>query len=363
MIQGSVNDKYKVAPFYVFFLVHPLQIGIGLLNFQRDLAKAAGTDGWISILLAGLIVHIFIWLIYKIFSMVPGDIISANNYVFGKWIGHFFSLLFILYFFILGMTIIIGYINVIHLWMFPVVPSWAFCCVLLVLIYYINTGGFRTVTGIAFLSVVVSYWLLFVPFYGLKYGNFTNFLPIFDHTLLEIMKGTRSVSLTMLGFEMILMFYPFIKNAETSQKYAHGGALATTLLTLFVYFVSVIFYSQKQLALTLWPTLTMTSIIELPFIQRFEYIFIAWWAIVIIPNMVIYLWAASRGVKRLFNVQQKYPLWVMSIIILLITIFTLDIDSFYILNKIINPYSVCFLVLYLPLLLVFIKIKKWRNRL
>ncbi|MBT2632947.1 GerAB/ArcD/ProY family transporter, partial [Bacillus sp. ISL-101] len=58
--------------------------------------------------------HILIWLIYKIFSIVPGDIISTNNHAFGKWIGSFFSLLFILYFFVLGMTIIIGYINVIH---------------------------------------------------------------------------------------------------------------------------------------------------------------------------------------------------------------------------------------------------------
>ncbi|TKH09571.1 hypothetical protein FC678_16955 [Peribacillus simplex] len=363
MNQASVNEKYKVSPFYVFFLVHTMQIGLGVLNFQRDLAKATGRDGWISILLAGLIVHILIWLIYKIFSIVPGDIISANNYALGKWIGNFFSLLFIIYLFVLGMTIIIGYINVVHIWMFEEVPSWALALVLLILIYYINAGGFRTVTGIAFLTVIGSYWLLFVPLYGFKYADFTSILPIFDHTLIEIMKGTRSISLSMLGFEMILMFYPFIKNAESSKKYAHGGALATTLLLLLIYFVSTVFYSQKQLALTLWPTLTLTSVIEFAFIQRFEYITVSWWAIVIISNMVIPLWAASRGVKRLFNVQQKYPLWVMSIIILLVSIFFFDVDSLYILNKIINPYSVGFLVLYLPLLLVFISIKKRRERL
>ncbi|MGG0413413.1 GerAB/ArcD/ProY family transporter [Peribacillus simplex] len=359
----AINDKYKVSPFYVFFLVHAMQVGLNLLSFQRDLAKATGTDGWISILLAGLTVHILIWLIYKIFSMVPGDIIYANNHAFGKWIGNLFSLIFILYFFVLGMTIITGYIEVIHIWMFEEVPSWALSLVFLILIYYINTGGFRTVTGIAFFAIILSYWLLFVPFYGLKFADFTNLLPIFDHTLLEIMKGTRSTSFSMLGFEMVLMFYPFIKNAETSKKYAHGGALLTTLLTLLMYLVSIVFYSQKHLTITIWPTLTMTSVIELPFIQRFEYIMVSWWVIVIIPNMVIPLWAASRGIKRLFNVEQKYPLWVMSIIILLINIFFFDRDALYILNKIINPYSMCFIVLYLPLLLVFIKIKKWRKRL
>ncbi|MCK2000838.1 spore germination protein [[Brevibacterium] frigoritolerans] len=363
MNRASVNEKYKVSPFYVLFLMHSMQTGLGVLNFQRDLSKATGTDGWISILLAGLIIHIFIWLIYKIFSFVPGDIISANNYALGKWIGNFFSLLFILYFFVLGMTIIIGYINVVHIWMFDEVPSWVLASVFLILIYYINTGGFRTVTGIAFLSVIGSYWLLFVPLYGFKYADFTSFLPVFDHTLIEIMKGIKSISLSMLGFEMILMYYPFIKNAETSKKYAHGGVLATTLLNLLIYCVSSVFFSEKQLDITLFPTLTMSSVIELPFIQRFEYIFVSWWAIVIIPNMVIPLWAASRGIKRLFNVQQKYPLWVMSTIILFVSIFFFDIDSLFVLNKIINPYSVCFIVLYLPLLLVLISIKKWRKRL
>ncbi|WP_249597995.1 GerAB/ArcD/ProY family transporter [Peribacillus frigoritolerans] len=362
MNQAGVNEKYKVSPFYVFFLVHSMQTGVGVLSFQRVLAKTTGTDGWISILLAGLIVHILIWVIYKIFSIVPGDIISANNQAFGKWVGNFFSLLFILYFFFLSMTVMISYINVIHVWMFEEVPSWAFAVVFMVLIYYIHTGGFRTITGIAFLSVLLTYWLLFVLFYVMKYSEFTNLLPVFHHTLLDILKGTRSTSLTLLGFEMIVMYYPFIKNAKTSQKYAHWGALTTTLITVFVYLVSLVFYSQKQLELTIWPTLSMTSIIELPFIQRFEYINVSWWAIIIIPNMTIALWSASRGFKRLFNVQQKYPLWGMSIIILLTNVFIFDIDSLYILNKIIDPYGVLFIALYLPLLLLIIYIKKLRKR-
>ncbi|MFJ7755082.1 GerAB/ArcD/ProY family transporter [Peribacillus muralis] len=362
MNQAGVNEKFKVSPFYVFFLVHSMQTGVGVLSFQRVLAKSAGTDGWISILLAGLIVHTFIWIIYKIFSIVPGDIISASNHAFGKWVGNFFSLLFILYCFLLGMTIINSYINVIHVWMFSEVPSWAFAFVFMTLIYYIITGGFRTITGIAFLTVAVSYWLIFVPFYGLKYSEFTNILPIFDHTLLEILKGTRSTSLSLIGFEMILMYYPFLKNAGTSQKFAHGGALLSTLLALLIYMVSIVFYSERQLELTLWPTLTITSIIEFPFIQRFEYIIISWWTIIIIPNMVIPLWSASRGLKRMFDIQQKYPLWVMFSLILLVNIFFFDIDSLYILNKIINPYCVSFLIIYLPLLYICLQIKKSKKR-
>lgn len=361
MNQVNVNEKYKVSPFYVFFLVHSMQTGIGVLNFQRLLAKSSGTDGWISILLAGLIVHLLIWIIYKIFSVIPGDIIYVNHQTFGKVIGNFFSLIIILYFLLIGMIVMISYINVIHLWLFDEVASWAFALVFLILIYYILTGGFRTITGIAFLSVMLSFWLTFVLFYAMKYSEITNLLPIFDHHFLEIVKGVEDTSLTMIGFEMILMFYPFIKDAKTSQKFAHGGALTTTLLTLFIYTITIIFYSQKQLQLTIWPTLTMTSVIQLPFIQRFEYITVSWWAFVVIPNMTLSLWAASRGFKVLLNVPQKYPLWVLSIFILLINIVFFDVDTLYILNKMINPYYILFFILYLPFLLVIIYLKKMRN--
>lgn len=361
MNQASVNDNNKVSPFYVFFLVHSMQTGIGVLSFQRYLAKSTGTDGWISILLAGLIVHLLIWVIYKIFSIVPGDIISANNQAFGKWVGNFFSLFFSLYFLIFGMTVMISYINVLHLWMFEEVAGWAFALVFLLLIYYINTGGFRTITGISFLSSILTFWLVFILFYAMKYSEFTNLLPIFDHSLRDILKGSRDTSLTLIGFELILMFYPFIKDAKTSQKFAHGGALTTTIITVFVYLISFVFYSQQQLELTIWPTLTMTSIVQFPFIQRFEYIYVSWWAIIILPNITISLWAASRGFKRLFNVKQKYPLWGMSFFILLINIFIFDTESLYVLNKIINPYYLLFLILYLPFLLIVLYIKKLRN--
>ncbi|MBR8644781.1 GerAB/ArcD/ProY family transporter [[Brevibacterium] frigoritolerans] len=160
----------------------------------------------------------------------------------------------------------------------------------------------------------------------------------------------------MLGFEMILMYYPFIKNAERSQKYAHGGVVLTTLLSLLLYFVSIVFYSQKQLTLTLWPTLTLTSIIELPLIQRFEYITVSWWTIIIIP-IWSFLYGLPAGGQALIQCPAKVSLMgnVHNHTTCEYTFY--DIDSLYILNKIINPYIVCFIVIYLPLLFVFISIK------
>ncbi|MGM3088973.1 GerAB/ArcD/ProY family transporter, partial [Bacillus cereus group sp. BC328] len=39
-----------VSDFYVFFLIFSNVIGIGILNFQREIAKDAGYDAWLSII-------------------------------------------------------------------------------------------------------------------------------------------------------------------------------------------------------------------------------------------------------------------------------------------------------------------------
>ncbi|MFB8734824.1 GerAB/ArcD/ProY family transporter [Bacillus sp. SL00103] len=65
------------------------------------------------------------------------------------------------------------------------------------------------------------------------------------------------------------------------------GAIFTTCLNLLTFLVSIAYYSSAQLKLTKWPTLTLTSIVKAPFIQRFEFIEVSLWLFLIVPNMAI----------------------------------------------------------------------------
>ncbi|WP_312024049.1 GerAB/ArcD/ProY family transporter, partial [Lysinibacillus sp. D4A3_S15] len=40
-----------------------------------------------------------------------------------------------------------------------------------------------------------------------------------------------------------------------------------------------------------------------PFVERFEFIAVCFWMLIIIPNMCLYLWAAYRGVIRFVNIR------------------------------------------------------------
>ncbi|WP_199795793.1 GerAB/ArcD/ProY family transporter, partial [Bacillus thuringiensis] len=47
-----INKAYQISPIYVFFLIHSAQFGAGVLGFARIVAKKAGYDAWIGVVLA-----------------------------------------------------------------------------------------------------------------------------------------------------------------------------------------------------------------------------------------------------------------------------------------------------------------------
>lgn len=316
-MEELVPEKAKVSPFLVFFLVHTMQLGIGVLGFQRIIALTAGYDAWISVIFAGLSIHMILWMMYKILETVDGDIITAHSFVFGKKIGKLLSLPFVLYFLMIALTLLRTFIEVVQVWMFQDMStfwySFAFCG----LAIYIIFGGFRTVTGVAFFGVVLPAYLILTFFFTIPYADVRNLLPIFDHSIKDLVMASYQMSLTYLGYEVLLFFYPYIKDPQKSKKWAHLGVLYTTVLYTLLTFVTFTYFSEGQLQKNIWATLTMWKVVEMPFVERFEYIGIANWNIIILPNFCIALWCGSRIVKRVTHIKQKYGVLFLAMITLI----------------------------------------------
>jgi spore germination protein (amino acid permease) len=310
----TIPDRLKVSPFFSFYLVQAIQIGVGILGFQRVLTKAVGNDAWMSVILGGIGVHVVIWMIYQILNKQDGDITDVHRVLFGKWIGSAFSILLVFYFCLLTMTVLRLYIEVVQVWVFPGIRISLFSIVILIIVFYIVNGGLRTVTGISVLGVVLPAYLLFSLFYPLKYAFFENLLPIFDHSVLEILSSTKQITLSVLGFETLLFYYPFFKDPKKSQKWAHLGSASTIFVYLAVMIVSIAYFSEEQLIRNIWATLTMLKIVQLPFVERIEYVAISSWLFVILPNLCLAMWSASRGAKRVFKKRQR-PLLVVLLVL------------------------------------------------
>ncbi|PGL72573.1 GerAB/ArcD/ProY family transporter [Bacillus sp. AFS055030] len=351
--------RQQVSPYLLFFIITSSQIGVGVLGFQRIIAKDAGYDAWISVLIAGVFVHVVLWFMFKLLSNAKGDIIDAHTQLFGKIVGSFFSLIILLYFIVAAISVLRLYIEIIQVWMFPTIQTWLLGIIILLLCYYIISGGFRVVVGMAFLSGIftaVLYTLLFhLPH---KYIHIDNIFPILDHSFIDLMKSAKQSNYTMAGFEILLMVFPFIRNANSCQKFAQWGVGFSTLIFTLSAFTTFLLLSEKQIEHIIWSRIYIAKLIQFPFIERFEYILISTFLIKVISILTLLLWSSSRGIKLIFKWKQKYVLIIISLVIIIVCQFLEsrnEINSF---TDYTSKISLCLFYIYIPILSIIYMFKK-----
>ncbi|RAT99308.1 GerAB/ArcD/ProY family transporter [Brevibacillus sp. Leaf182] len=317
-INIDVSKGNTISAYLAGLLVHGAQLGMGILGFQRIIAKEAGHDAWISVILAGLVTHLTLWIIIKTMQKYPSaDIYGIQDDVFGRWLGTAVSIIFIIYFILTAGIILRSYIEVVQTWVFPNLPTWILAGIILFLAYYTIVGGIRVIAGYTFFSIIATAWLVFDLYFPLEFARWEYLFPIMDTSFGNLFKGMMAMSLTSVGFEVLYVVYPYVQNKDRVNKSAQLAVLVTYLIYLLVMIVSLVFFSQGQLMRTIWATLNLQKMVYLPILERFELVVISLWLIVILPNIMLYLWCSARGLKRLFSFNLRSSLyWILSVIYL-----------------------------------------------
>lgn len=307
-----MNNKLQINPAQtfnaplLFFIVTKVQIGVGVYGFQSLIYTDAKQDSWISIIISFLASHIIVFIMFKILEMYDSnDVYGINLDLFGKYLGNFLNFLLSVYCGTIFFTIINNFTEVMVTWVFPDInPSFIVFTVLLLVIYTF-TGGLRVIIGLCFIGFFLPQWMLAILLYPLEFANTNYLFPIFDNDVISLLKGAYAMSFTIVGFEALTTLYPYVKEKKKAQLYVQLGLFYTMIVYLFVMFVSLVFFSGEQLQRVVWATLSLFSIVRLPFFERIEIFTVCFWIIVILPNLCIYAWSAYRGFSRIIKVNEK----------------------------------------------------------
>ncbi|MBS4208485.1 GerAB/ArcD/ProY family transporter [Bacillus sp. FJAT-50079] len=355
----------QISPYLVFFVIHAMQIGIGILGFQRDIAKTAGYDSWLSVIIGTICALISLFIMFKVLELGKDDLADTHYFVYGKIFGRLFNMITSLYFIGVAIAIIRTYIEILQVWLFEDLSVFWFSFSFLLLAIYIINGGFRTIVGIAFFSVILPFYLYFIFLFAVPYSDYSDFLPLLHHSFSKIIKASFQLSLSFIGYEALLIFSPFIEDRQKAKKWAYLGILMTGFIYLYITFISFGFYSEPQLSHIIWATPSLWKIVKFSFLWRFEYIGISTWFLVILPNICITLWCASRLMKKTIKITQRKALFLISFIVLIASSFFETRQQIITFLNLMGNIGIIFNFIYVPLLLLFIfiarKVKKAEN--
>ncbi|MEC0264534.1 GerAB/ArcD/ProY family transporter [Paenibacillus anseongense] len=301
---------YMYSSFLLIFLVHDAQVGVGLPGFQRIVYRDAGHDAWLAVLAAGLVNQLIVWIMIRTLRKFGDkDLYDIHVMVYGKTIGYSMNLIYIGYFVFAMVIELRNYVEMIQVWLFPAAPQWVLSLLIGCAVFYGVRGGLRTIVGTSFVFICLTLWLNLLLYFPLRYSEWNRLLPLMEADAGQFAKGILSNFFTMTGFEILYFIYTYAKDKTKVQLYAQLGIVSVTIVYTSVMIVSIVFFSGGELLKTNWATFTMLKVIKFPFLERFEFIGVSLWLMVILPNLLFFCWAASRGVKRIFAWQQKYWLY------------------------------------------------------
>lgn len=357
-INVNPPERLLFNAFLVMFILHTAQTGVGIAGLPRIIYKEANRDAWISVLLTGVLVSIVIFLMVKMLeSYESADLYGIHMDIYGKWVSKAFNLLYIIYYLSVTYVILMNYIEMVQAWIFPKMPTWLLMGLLLFLMVYGVLGGIRVVVGIAFLGLILAFWLLFMIYTPIKYMDFNHLQPVLTSSGKEILMGIYKSSFSIIGFELLLFIYPYVKEKKKVLKYALIGAGYSTFLFTLVTVVSIGFFSEDALLKTIWPVLSMFKILRIPNLERFEFIAVSFWMLVILPNICLFFWTATRGMKRVFNFSQKKAIYIFSTLLWVLSLVVSDRLTMNTLTDKVGTTSFILVFIYPCLLFIIVKLK------
>lgn len=316
-VNFPVKRGEQIRAFYLFYIMFGIQVGAGFLSAPRHVFKEAQQDAWISILIAYFFMLLTTMVMFKILSRYENaDIFGIQVHIFGNWFGKLLGGILILFFTSELLSILLSYIEIVQIFIYPTMPSFVMGLLMLILVFYSVIGGIRIVTGVVFLFVILSPWffpLLYDPILRMESSHF---LPILEASTTDLLKGARTTAYSFLGLEILFVIYPFIDNKERAKMPTYLGLTASALVILITTIISIGYFSPNDFDLLIWPVVILFKSVSFTFMERFDYFVVAEWMMVTLPTAILLMWAITFGTKRLFQIKEKTTLTVVSLILL-----------------------------------------------
>ncbi|SEM71370.1 spore germination protein (amino acid permease) [Paenisporosarcina quisquiliarum] len=301
----SQKNLKVLGVYHVIFLVQNTMVGTGLLSAPQRLSVL----GYSQILMPiyfGIIATITLWPMVWICSQYKGDnLFRINEILLGKWIGKGINVLIVLHFTLLIAAVISNYMNLIQTTALPEQTTTVTILLVLLLLTYIVNGGIKTIARLCTLTFFLAMPMVYFLRWGIEKGDLSHIFPLFNFTSKEFFKALQQGYLSILGYELIMFYFPYILDQKKAFKHAVIGIWITISLVFITTLVSVMYYSEWQLEHVEFSVLHLFKAGEFSFVERIDIMGITFWVFLILTTAATYLWSARKGLDSIRSKKNK----------------------------------------------------------
>ncbi|KAF1678356.1 spore germination protein [Bacillus mexicanus] len=300
----------KLNTFQGISIIANTMLGAGLLTLPRALTTKTNTpDGWITLMLEGIIFILFIYV--NTLIQKKHQYASLFEYLregLGKWIGSIISLLICCYFIGVASFETRAMAEMVKFFLLERTPIQVIIITFICCGIYLIVGGLKDVSRLFPFYLVITIIILLILFgISFKIFDINNLRPVLGEGLHPILNSLTVVSISFLGMEVMLFLPEHMKKQKYTFRYSVIGFAIPIVLYILTYLIVVGALTAPEVKTLIWPTISLFQSFELKgtFIERFESFLLIVWVIQFFTTFVIYGYLAANGLKKTFGLSAK----------------------------------------------------------
>ena len=318
-----MNTNEKISAKQLKGLIVTTIIGVGILSLPSELANIMGLDGWIPIILTGIIMIGMAVIVVKIFEYYPNmDIFQISKASLGTVLSVIFQIILLIQI-IISLTFVSRVLGeVIKAFLLDVTPIEVIIFTFILVTTYISRCGIDVIGRMGFfiypiiLGFVVLLFVITVP-----KANLSNLLPVFQSDIKALPKGLMVGFISFGGFEILLFSIPYVEDKDRILKSSLLGIGLIILVYLSIFVLATSQLGINQLKRLNWVTLSLVKEIDLPglFLENLDGIVTTLWVLVAFGTLASIYYSSGKILANLFKTKQ-HELFILPLIPIIYTL-------------------------------------------
>ncbi|PAF21555.1 hypothetical protein CHH49_11720 [Terribacillus saccharophilus] len=322
MKMAKSDTQQKITLSQLAYIFIQSQIGVDILNLSTVLHREVGADGWITLLIGGVISIFFVLMIVHISRCFPGEgLFDILKSIFGRKLGSVAGFGYYVYFLVVAIYLLTSFGELINEWLLPETPILVLYVLMLICALYTISGGVTLIAKVFTFFAVILFLISVLFLFGFVDAKFIYMLPIGQASFSGYIEGIRVTLYSLSSYVLLLLFLPY---AQGSYKKKARTLVGANLIVIFFYLYTVIVsfahFGSDQIDHVSQPVLYMLRTADSVIITRIDIFVLSLWTVFAMTAFAAYLYGAERAFAKIPMPKKKMlNVYTASIIVLAVS--------------------------------------------
>ncbi len=356
------DDQISEREFMIAF--PSILIGVAILSLPGDVAKVTSfSDGWVSILVAGIAFTVITILAVRLTALFPDDsFLTYTSFLVSRPVAIGLTLVFVF----LSITTVAYAVRSIAFiaqqYIFDQTPMDVLALSFLLIVVYAVSG---TRAGIFRLNVlflpIILFAFVIVGLFNLKWFEPSNLFPLFTSDWKEYFKGMKNTFGAFSGFGFVLFYFFLINKPTQITKKVIVGMSISIIFYLMIFLVSIGIFGNAVTGNLQFPTIELAKRVDIPgaILERIDAIVFTIWIMAIFNTAAVTYDIAVLLLNSIFTkTKKRIIVFTLSPLIFFLALFPQELDQ---VNKAGDVLSVFYIIFTCGIILCLLALAKVRG--